>query len=110
MKNMLQALDYMHEHNVIHRDLKPENLILASKDNDYDLRIADFGLASFIKDGDLLTMRCGSPGYVAPEILQDIGYTQSSDIFSAGVILYVMLTGRPVWRGINLNEILLKNK
>ena len=48
MKNMLEALEYMHQHNVVHRDLKPENLILAHRDNDYDLRIADFGLASYI--------------------------------------------------------------
>jgi len=107
---MLQALDYMHENKVVHRDLKPENLILVSKNNDYDLRIADFGLASFVKDGELLKLRCGSPGYVAPEILEDIGYNESSDIFSAGVILYVLLTGRPVFRGYNINEILVKNK
>jgi serine/threonine protein kinase len=49
MRNMLEALRYMHENNVVHRDLKPENLILASKTNDYVLRIADFGLASFLK-------------------------------------------------------------
>lgn len=110
MKNMLEALRYMHANNVVHRDLKPENLILASKDNDYDLRIADFGLASFVKEGELLKLRCGSPGYVAPEILEDVGYAENSDVFSAGVILYVLLTGRPVFRGYNLNEILLKNK
>lgn len=110
MKNMLEALEYMHENKVVHRDLKPENLILASKSNDYDLRIADFGLASFVKGDELLNMRCGSPGYVAPEILEDIGYNEKSDVFSAGVILYVLLTGRPVFRGYNLNEILLKNK
>jgi len=110
MRNMLGALDFMHQHKVVHRDLKPENLILASKKNDFDLRIADFGLASFVEDGELLKLRCGSPGYVAPEILEDLGYAESSDIFGAGVILYVLLTGRPVFRGYNLNEILLKNK
>lgn len=74
MRNLLEALNFMHINHVVHRDLKPENLILASKENDYDLRIADFGLASFIKDGELLKLRCGSPGYVAPELLNDLGY------------------------------------
>ena len=50
MKNILEALRYLHEINVVHRDLKPENLILSSKDNDFDLKIADFGLASFISE------------------------------------------------------------
>lgn len=74
----------------MHRDLKPENLILASKDNDYNLKIADFGLAAFIQNGELLYLRCGSPGYVAPELLDDRGYNSKGDIFSAGIILYVM--------------------
>jgi serine/threonine protein kinase len=95
----------------VHRDLKPENLILASKNNDHDLQIADFGLAAFLEnDETLLYDRCGSPGYVAPELLSDQGYNCAADAFSAGVIMYVMLTGRLVFRGNNLNQILLKNK
>ena len=75
MHNMFTALAYIHKHRVVHRDLKPENLILASKDNDFDLRIADFGLASFMpENGELLKLRCGTPGFVAPEVLQDKGY------------------------------------
>jgi calcium-dependent protein kinase len=87
-------LDYLHSKGIVHRDLKPENLILASKDNDYNLKIADFGLASYIAKGELLYLRCGSPGYVAPELLEDKGYYTKADIFSAGVILYVMYNHR----------------
>ena len=110
MRNMLEALKYMHERRVVHRDLKPENLILASKDNDYDLRIADFGLATFMHTDELLKLRCGSPGYVAPELLEDKGYDLAADIFSTGIILYVLLSGRPAFRGFNLTEILQRNK
>jgi serine/threonine protein kinase len=73
------------------------------------LKIVDFGLSASTKDG-LLKMRCGSPGYVAPEILNDIGYGCKADIFSAGIILYILLTGKFVFSGRNYKEILVKNK
>ena len=65
------------------------------------MQIADFGLASYMpeKEGELLYLRCGSPGYVAPELLEDVGYDCKSDVFSAGVICYVLLSGRPVFKG-----------
>jgi len=111
MRNFLSALDYLHSKRVVHRDLKPENLILAYKGDDCDLRIADFGLASFLTDDDpLLYLRCGSPGYVAPELLEDKGYNCAADVFSAGVIFYVMLSGRPLFRGQNIKEILILNQ
>ena len=101
----------MAKNNVVHRDLKPENLILSYKENDYDIRIADYGLATFVSSKDeLLKLRCGSPGYIAPEILGDDGYRISADIYSIGVIMYFLLTGRPVFRGFNINEMLAKNK
>lgn len=75
------------------------------------MRIADFGLATYLTEEEkILYLRCGSPGYVAPELLDDRGYDTQADVFSAGVIMYVMLTGRPLFRGDNVNEILEKNK
>ena len=98
MRNFLEALAYLHENLIVHRDLKPENLLFASKSDNTDIRIADFGLATKLKTPDQkLTLRCGSPGYVSPELLRDEGYNCSSDVFSAGVIFYVMLTGRPLF-------------
>lgn len=110
MKRFLEALDFLHKAGIVHRDLKPENLLLKSTDCDYELKIADFGLACFIEEGELLDLRCGSPGYVAPELLSDEGYNTKADIFSAGVILYILLTGRPAFAGAKYQEILMKNK
>lgn len=90
MKRLLTALEYMHNKGVMHRDMKPENLILKENSNDWNVKIADFGLATFINSGDFLYKRCGTPGYVAPEILEDKKYDQKVDIFSAGVILYIL--------------------
>lgn len=58
--------------------------------NKWDLKIADFGLATSVTPGVPETMRCGSPGYVAPEVLNNLGYDAKADIFSAGIILFVM--------------------
>ena len=110
MRILLQTLQYIHEEGVVHRDLKPENLILGSKENDFDLKLADFGLATRVAPEELLSLRCGSPGYVSPELLSNHGYNAKADIFSAGVILYVLLTGRPAFPGSTCAEVLSKNK
>ena len=110
MQNFISALEYLHAKNIVHRDLKPENLLLASKMNNWDLKIADFGLATVIEDqSKKLYLRCGSPGYVAPELLQEKGYNCQADIFSVGVIFYIILTGRPLFKGNSPDEILNKN-
>jgi len=91
MKRVFEGLAYIHSQHILHRDIKPENLILRSESDDTDICIADFGLADFYDpEGKYLFKRCGTPGYVAPEILQDKLYDYKVDAFSAGIILYIM--------------------
>lgn len=91
-QSIIAAVDYCHEHKIVHRDLKPENLLLDSKDN---LKIADFGLSNFMSDGNFLKTSCGSPNYAPPEVIGGKLYAGPEvDIWSCGVILYVMLCGK----------------
>jgi serine/threonine protein kinase len=108
MRNLLQAVDFIHSNHYVHRDLKPENILMESWENDFLFKIADFGLAAECKED--CVQRCGSPGYVAPEILKKRNYGKKCDIFSAGVILYVLLSGRAPFAGKTTNEILIRNK
>ena len=71
MGTLCNALNYLHEKQIVHRDLKPENILLATKEEDAPIKIADFGLARMISDKDLMKTACGTPGYVAPEILKN---------------------------------------
>jgi serine/threonine protein kinase len=98
----------LHSNQIVHRDLKPENLIFRD-DNLNSLVIIDFGLSTTCKDGPQFT-RCGSPGYVAPEILNNLGYGCKVDIFSLGVIMYILLTSKFVFNAKDYNEILRRNK
>ncbi|KAK7381957.1 hypothetical protein VNO80_00543 [Phaseolus coccineus] len=89
---LINAVDYCHSRGVYHRDLKPENLLL---DSNGILKITDFGLSTYAqKEDELLRTACGTPNYVAPEVLKDRGYVGStSDIWSCGVILFVLMAG-----------------
>jgi len=93
MKGILEGLEVMHSQNIMHRDLKPENILLR-KDNDYDCVIADFGLSESAANDPYLFVRCGTPGYVAPEVvnLRDIHarYNPLCDLFSVGVIFHLL--------------------
>lgn len=84
----------MHSFNLMHRDLKPENLLFMNKDDLHSLRIADFGLAQSIDVRPYLYPKCGTPGFVAPEILnetsEDPDYGLACDLFSCGIILYIL--------------------
>jgi len=79
----------IHSNNIIHRDIKPENLVFISKDS-YELKIVDFGLSEFVNDSECLYPRSGTPGYVSTEILNNKPYNTKVDIFSLGVIMYLL--------------------
>ena len=94
MLPFLSALEHLHQKLIVHRDLKPENLLLASNSDLSDIKIADFGLAEIIESPDsTLDLLCGSPGYIAPEILDKKPYNYKVDMFSAGAIFYAIITG-----------------
>ena len=86
------AVEYCHRHKIVHRDLKPENLLL---DKDLNVKIADFGLSNIMTDGNFLKTSCGSPNYAAPEVISGKLYAGPEvDVWSCGIILYVLLVGR----------------
>ncbi|KAG1364105.1 CBL-interacting serine/threonine-protein kinase 21 [Cocos nucifera] len=90
-QQLIDAVDYCHGRGVYHRDLKPENLLLDNKGN---LKVSDFGLCVLRKPGDLLSTACGSPSYVAPEVIVHKHYEGAAvDIWSCGVILFELLAG-----------------
>jgi len=95
---VISAVRYLHKKGIIHRDLKPENLLYASADEDAEIKLADFGLSKIVgldDDSAVTNTTCGTPGYVAPEVLRMKGYDRSVDMWSIGVILYILLCGFP---------------
>ncbi len=91
-QQIISGIEYSHKLKIVHRDLKPENVLL---DDGLNVKIADFGLSNEISDGDFLSTSCGSPNYAAPEVIRGGVYAGPEiDVWSSGVILYVMLCGR----------------
>lgn len=107
IRQVLDAVNYLHDNNVVHRDLKPENLLYRSTKPDSELVLADFGIAKMLdsKD-DVLTTMAGSFGYAAPEVMLKMGHGKPVDMWSMGVITYTLLCGYSPFRSENLQDLI----
>ena len=105
-QQLMSGVDYSHRLKIVHRDLKPENVLL---DDQLNVKIADFGLSNVVIDGEFLLTSCGSPNYAAPEVIRGLRYTGPEiDVWSCGVILYVMLCGRLPFEDEDVNVLFTK--
>lgn len=110
VRKIADALVYCHSEGIVHRDLKPENLLYASEADDAEIKVADFGLAKLVAEADMMATACGTPGYVAPEILNGVPYDEKCDMWSLGVILYILLCGFPPFYDENNAELFAQIK
>ena len=108
VRDLASAIAYLHSIGVVHRDLKPENILYSSPHPDAVIKVTDFGLAKRSeRDKGYMTTACGTPGYVAPEVLKGEPYDKSVDLWSLGVILYILLCGFPPFYSENTPGMLL---
>lgn len=106
LQSILRGVSHLSANRIIHRDLKPEN-IMFRQEGSSEVALCDFGLATYADEGKYLFVRCGTPGFVAPEIIniKDMSTKSQpiSDVFSVGVILHYLLLGYSVFEGKKYN-------
>jgi len=105
MKQLLSAVTYLHERNIAHRDLKAENLMFENNSEDSPVKLIDFGVSAKQLKGAKFKETMGTPYYIAPEVLLQ-SYDEKCDVWSCGVILYILLCGYPPFNGESDDEIL----
>ena len=108
MKQVFSAVDFCHQKGIIHRDLKPENILIESEEEAnkefFTVKIIDFGTSGKLKNGEMFNLTVGTPLYVSPEVLKN-KYNEKCDMWSCGVIMYMMLCGQPPFKGETDEEI-----
>jgi len=107
MRQLLSTMVYCHKRKIVHRDLKPENILIEKVKNKskISIKVIDFGTAKAFTSCTVLKQTIGTAYYIAPEVL-DGNYTNKCDIWSCGVIMYILLSGYPPFNGRNDNEIM----
>ncbi|CAG9320046.1 unnamed protein product [Blepharisma stoltei] len=104
--SILHALSHLHSLGIVHRDIKPENILFSTPDSDAEIKLIDFGLsAKYNKEKTLMHTSVGTVYYIAPEVLKN-NYKESCDVWSLGVIMYMLLTGNLPFQGVSDNEII----
>jgi calcium/calmodulin-dependent protein kinase I len=105
VRNICEAMEFVHDKGFAHCDIKPRNYLLHSKKDDLDVRLADFGFAQHVHAPNSLTSQCGTPFFVAPEVINRKPYDQKVDMWSIGVTAYLLLCGETPFNGKNRQQL-----